>query len=546
MANTSGVFTLDQLRALGQTGDLTEDLTAGDRLDYLSNIKALEEFRRKQAGVDALRAKIPASMKAGYYQIPGQQGAEYYDPAAGNASEALAQYLATGKDQFGAPSAPVDGGDTGDAHRQSTEQGLARRVGSIFHNASAQGIPIQDAAGQLNNTGKYQKYVIGPNGEHISMDKVAGMQTAQASRDAKEAKAPNVLESHGQHWALGGPVSSGNPYGWQQVSDDVAASGGPQTDMFGGGWKDYTVTQAGAFNNLMEKMGVTEDELLKNLGLENNGYHDANTFQADKDSLAANFYKNALKQKGLREHRAALGLNPETGISATETRRISETYWRISDPSQRAAYIKYQDPGNLTAPLRLARIDARAGVRDFMAKYKVSQPVWWEQASNYKEGLKGQVKTTYGDIMQTDVKTGRDTLYGNIPIAKDYVAPKKMGGEFGKFAESDFSKRMSGAVWNSVFGFIFGGPIGAVMGAYMGAGGPMPNAKNISFKDVKGLGDWRAGRPMSMDQIWNIKSWGEGIAFAAVFKIGAFGDSAKWGKAAVMTPKQRAGLFLHA
>src|SRR4051812_22792737 len=80
----SGVFSLEDLRALGQTGDAKTDWAAG---------------APAQSGLIAGggRAAIPPGTPAGYYQIPGQDGAQYYDPASGQVSQELADYLSTAK-----------------------------------------------------------------------------------------------------------------------------------------------------------------------------------------------------------------------------------------------------------------------------------------------------------------------------------------------------------------------------------------------------------------------------------------------------------------
>ncbi len=497
-ANTNGVFTLDQLRALGQTGDTVKDLTREGRTGYLSNIQALEAFRKKQAGVDAVRAGIPAGTKAGYYQVPGQQGAEYYDPATGNASEALAQYLTTGKDQFGAPPAPVSSGDTGEVHRASESQGLARRAGSIFDNARNQGISLQDATDQLNSTGKYQRAVMGTDGKLIDMKDVAGMNlhpdTGYTDLSASRAGAFERLSQGRTPEELSALLGAGaeSDAALQAKADYFKTYKQPGTEL------NYAYEKAIAPGSPI--MTTYTPEQLASMS-------DVGYWKELRDSLAANAEKTYQAQQGIRSNREARGLDPETGISANEKRRISDIYNRIQDPAQKSMFIKAQDPGNLTAAERVDQIAARgpemARIAAENKQYDTGEMTHFYQGKYYA----GEIHITSGAQLYTDPATGRSAYGGSSPYKLSYNAPKDSSG--------NLAARMGGAIGGGLFGYLSGGLQGAAAGAWFGAGGWGPNAKNIGLNK----GGWGIGKGFSGGTWGKATPPSEGMMKAGVTSI---------------------------
>ncbi len=62
-------------------------------------------------------------------------------------------------------------------------------------------------------------------------------------------------------------------------------------------------------------------------------------------------------------------------------------------------------------------------------------------------------------------------------------------------------------------------------GAYIGAGGPLPNARDISFKGGKGFGDWKAGPPQALDEGFAMQV-ALAVATAGISKMASYGKSA--------------------
>lgn len=462
-SNTSGVFTLDQLMAMGKTGTLAEQWKAQS---------APPGGLIAGGGNDAITA---TGLQKGYYQIPGKDGAEYYDPASGQAS---AEFVAWAnsltpdqRDPFtGQPQGfiPLEGGPqaTNDANQPSA-QSLAN------FNAILAGGGTQDAQDRVLGTGKYQAFVTGANGEQLRLPDVL-------SATPKESMFKDVST----HKSDLGPVGAGGAYGhWQ-------------TDATGSMWV-----------NTGTKADFSAIEA------------DARAAQAAKDQHNVDAYH------GLQQERIARGEDPNTGISAAETKQIYETYQRIQDPAQREAYIRAQDPGNLTAGLRVARTAARGGEQSWMTKNVMAPETTYEGTQKYggSSDTKGQVKTTYGDVTQTDAATGRSIMFGHVATKIEYVAPESLG------AFGNAMHRLGGGLYGGIMGYIgsFGSPLGAAVGAAEGSGA----LGGINLKKP-GKTTWGAAEtPGSIQSV--LLSLGEAMAFAH-FGVGNMGAAARIGIGAGM------------
>ncbi len=419
-SNTSGVFTLDQLRALGQTGDVNKDwLNQSDTSGLIAG-----------GGNEVLTAK---NLKAGYYTgIPGLDGAYYYDPSTGQAPAEFVKWANaltdSDRDPFtGTPKGyiPAEGGPQA-AFSQRFDQTKAGvdMFGRIIAGGKGPDGTYQDSQDRALGLGKYQQFAMGADGQQVRVGEFA----------------PDYAEP--------GTQSMFKKAGWTYTGTDM-------------GWKGA----ADAAKQLNE-------------------YN----------------YESYI---GLMEERMLRGEDPDTGISLAETQRIYDTYNRIQDPTEKAAYIRAQDPGNLTADLRKARLDARSGERDWMKKNQIKNQVDWESAVSYggRSNDRGQVKTTIGDFTMTDKSTGRETVYGNVPIARAYVAPVERGAvsTFGHdILSNKDSARINGGIQGLLAGIATGGALmvpAMLAGAYLGAGGPLPNARNISLTHGGGWSDWKVGEP---------------------------------------------------
>lgn len=461
----SGVFTLDQLKKLGQTGDMATDWMAGGK----PAPGALVSGGGRSIINPAL--KLPA----GHYQLPVSSGAYYYDPRSGQVSQEFANWANSGKierdDLTGLPKALMDRRDGGDVFRAGNDQDPAtlETLRKIFEYGKVNG-SYQEAQDRVLGLGRHQQFLADKNGKQV-----------------------RVTDALGQ-----APVD-------------------PATAPF-----TQAPSSAGGFDRLMKLTGKTRDEVSAMLGGSVNANENPiapgqyfegtnDTRSTMEDSLAANYEKRASMWKGLQENRSARGLNVDTGTSEAERKRIYDTYHRITDPAQRAAYIKYQDPGNLTDELRAARYEARAGERDQIAAYEKANPtVEYNATGKYGQPAGMQVKLTSGSATFSDSTTGRDVFVGSVP--KKIEMMKTNLGDFDKGA-----KIAGGTIMGAMVGFATGGIPGAFLGAYMGGGGWMPNAKNISFKNSRGWSQWKTGDPHMMD----LKEVATAVAFAKFTGSGA-------------------------
>lgn len=448
-APTPGVFSLDQLRALGQTGDVNQDWLSGAPKDPNALIKG------------AGRAVLATDIPAGYYQVPGTAGALYYDPHTGQAPKELVDFLNSPAGMkrdpnTGAPPGYIaDNGDTGTVLRAQYDQqpGYIKTLTDIFAlGRSGEGIgAYQDSQDRVLGLGKYQQYVTGRNGEKIRMSDVAGIQAASAAKD------PNSLE---------------------------------------GTFTDLGKTQAGAFDRLSTETGLTGAALDKEIGLlgpSTGGGRTADYWLKMENAMAANYETNAQKGQGLAAVRKAQGLDVTTGISDARKKSISDTYNSIQDPGEKAAYIRFQDPGNLTPELRQARYDTRAGERETISASEVSDPNRTRyEYLNSGPGAGGQIKSTIGHQSFTDEATGREVFAGNLPTKMEYVAPRSavdslISKNFSKTAGYEVLSRAFGATSNFLVTLATTGqPWYAVARGAMGAGIGLPNFRRV--------GDWRWGQ----------------------------------------------------
>lgn len=464
LANTSGVFSLEDLRALGQTGDLKTDwLTGGMSAEREKNIFSSGGGR---AYVD------PAlNLPSGNYRLPGMgDQAVYYDPRSGQVPPEFLKWVEQGNierdSSSGLPKAFIPAKDSGDVFRASEPQSGANRAAmeSIFAQKSSGAATYQEAQDRALGLGVHQSFLTDSSGKKV-------------------------------------PVGSIAPAANQ-------------------GFTDLSRPQEGAFDRLMKNLGKTASETDALLGFSRNR-GTADYWKTAENALASNYETNALKQRGLREIRTARGLDPETGISDAEKQRISDTYARIEDPAQRAAFIRYQDPGNLTPELRAARYEARAGERSELAAEETAHPtVAYQMFKPEGAPSAAQFKVTYGSKTLTDEATGRETFIGNIPVKGEAVKQNRGAFDLGM-------KSLGGAIMGSAVGFATQGLFGAFTGAYLGAGGPLPTK-----------GGWRSMGPHMMD----LKEIGMALAFARLTGSGAYGKGSMGG-AAVKTPGQRAFMF---
>ena len=441
---SSGVFSLDQLTAMGRTGTLAQQWAA----------QAPTSGLIAGGGNATLTA---TNLKAGYYQIPGQQGAEYYDPASGQASsEFVAWANSLTPDQLdpftGQPLhgfiAAQGGPEATNAANQPSAGALANFNAIIAGGKGADGT-YQDSQDRVLGIGKYQQFVMGSNGQQVRIADAVGAAPAPTYTD---------VSTYAGKYKLVAPPGGNGEGQWQD------ANGVPV---------DYSLVAA-----------------------------DIQAAAAAKDT------HNQDAWTGLQQERIARGEDPMTGISAAETRSIYDTYQRIQDPAEKAAYIQAQDPGNLTAGLRKARTAARQGQVDWMTKNQLAPNVTYEMSSAYGDtsGTGGQVKTTFGDVTQTDAATGRSIMFGNVATAIEYVAP----GNLGAFANA--MHRVGGALYGGIMGYIgsLGSPMGAIMGAVVGSGA----AGGLNLKNP-GKTHWGASEKAGSIQDVAL-SLGEAMAFSAV------------------------------
>ena len=231
------------------------------------------------------------------------------------------------------------------------------------------------------------------------------------------------------------------------------------------------------------------------------------------DSLVKAGQDYQSNSQGLMDSRKSRGFDPNTGISDAEKARIWETYNRIQDPAQKAAYIKAQDPGNLVPQLIDARNKSRAP--DNQIYLNQAPEILYDSPSRYGGGdAPGQVKLTISPQLYTDPATGREVAF-SAPTNIEYIAPQK-----DKLSKD--MNRVGGGIMGAMLGFATGGIGGAFAGAYFGAGGP---TSNFSFKHPGNIGKFHGntGGPMTPKQV------GTALAFAAFTGGGVFGEGTDTG-----------------
>ena len=460
-----GVFTLDQLKALGQTGDMATDWMAGAKKNKDSLI----------AGGGRSIINPDLKLPAGYYQIPGSAGAYYYNPSSGQVSQEFADWANSGKIErdpiTNLPKALMDRRDSGEVFRAGADQDpvTLENLRKIFEYGKTGG-SYQDAQDRVLGLGRYQQFLTDKNGKQIRVSDALG----QAPIDPATA-----------------------PYTQAPKSE-------------------------GGFDRLMKLTGKTRDEVSSMIGgpvtaneapISGNEYFEGtqDTKASMENALAANYEKRASMWKGLQEMRAARGMNVDTGTSDAEKKRIYETYQRISDQAQKDAYLSAQDPGNLTDDLRAKRYGLRAGERKQISEYETAHPtIEYNATGKFGQPRGMQIKLTSGSATFADPVTGREAFVGTVP--------KKVEMMKSKYGTSDIdiaAKRIGGGVMGAMVGFATGGIPGAFLGAYGGAGGPLSKG---SFKRPGDALKFKSSQPHMMD----LKEIGTAVAFASFFGQGAW------------------------
>ena len=469
-ANTSGVFSLDQLQALGQTGDLATDW-----------IKSAAPSGLIAGGGNA--ALTATGLQAGFYQVPGQQGAEYYDPHSGQASaEFVAWANSATPDALASAFIPSEGAPqaANDANQMPAQAAANFNAEAALINAGASN---EDAQNATLGIGPNQQFVTGANGQQETMAQALAPQVGGGYRD---------ISTHTSMFKLVAPPGGDGQSQWQDASgaavpySEVAAD--TQTsldDLNQHNQSEYAALQQQRVIAAAKAAGFDPGSVLKY----GTGLGDSTTLKNIAD----------------------------TGISAAQTQEIYDTYARISDPAEQAAYLAAQDPGNLTLALRLAQnaTPQKASEKNWMMENALAPVTTITSASQYDGGAGGGIKTTYGDVTQTDAATGRSIMFGNVITSMSYVAPE------GRGSFDQAMQRLGGALYGGFIGFIgsFGNPAGLVLGAASGAG--LLGGIKTSFKNPTGnLGKsgWGAAANPAKEGIQNV-----GIDLAAAALGGSAG-----------------------
>ena len=449
---------------------------------------------------------IAKSLAAGYYQIPGQQGAQYFDPASGQApSQAFISWAngltATDLGPNGQPTSgfiPVEGGVEAYNNAQPSDVATVTAITGLMNS----GMSAEDAQNKVLGIGPNQQFAVGADGQQVRVGAGAPTYAAPTPGGGGSYKDVSTFASNAPVGGLG-----------------VGGSMGFWAPVAGGSMWVSTATPTDIANNEADAT-------------------------AAENALEAN---NSEAWTGLQMERIAAGEDPNTGISAAETEQIFETYSRIQDPGEAAAFLAAQDPGNLTPGLRVARNNTpeMQSQNSWMAENKIAPITTWEGTAAYggteDEGgavseYAGAVRTTFGDVTETDAATGRSIMFGNVVTDRVYVAPSNEGLTINghNYISNADGARVIGGIEGAVSGFFtglaagggpVGGAFGAVMGAYEGAGGWLPNAKNISFTKAGGWSQWKAGAPVD----FNPASFLETLAAASIigWATGATSPEAK-------------------
>ena len=426
-------------------------------------------------------------LQAGYYQIPGQQGAEYYDPHSGQASaEFVAWANSATPDALTAAFIPSEGGPqaANDANQMPAQAAANFNAEAALINTGASN---EDAQNATLGIGPNQQFVTGANGQQETMAQAMAPQTGGGYRDVSPAGDVVAPTAPGAgYWKS---VAGGSMWVTTNTAADLATiEADAQTNeanLNAQNQSEYAALQQERIITAAKAAGVDPGMALK-YGI---GLGDAATLQNIAD----------------------------TGISAAQTQQISDTYARIQDPAEQAAFLSAQDPGNLTPALRLAQnlTPQKAAEKNWMTKNALAPVTTITSASQYDGGAGGGIKTTYGDVTQTDAATGRSIMFGNVITSMSYVGPASRG------SFDTAMTRIGGGMYGAFIGFIgsFGNPIGIIAGAAFGSG--LLGGIKTSFKNPTGnLGKsgWGAAANPAEEGIQNV-----GIDLAAAALEGSAG-----------------------
>lgn len=503
LVGQGGVFSLDQLHALGQTGDVATDWA-----------KSGVTFNTKDpTGILAGggRGIIPTDLPAGNYNVPGIDGAYYFDPKSGQAPQEFIDWVnkpgGIERDPFThIPTAyiPMEGGpealNAGRAD-QSAEN-IATQTAIFALGKGADGT-YQDAQDRVLGLGKYQQFMLDANGKQVRVPGTAAPVTERSATftDVSPDKTGAFDRLAGELGKTAGELAA-----MLGVNPGDTTPGVDNENFIGEYYRDPATGQYGMWMKANDVNGPqTAAEHYQNL----------------RDSMAANYERNALGQQGLKEERISRGEDPTTGQSATEARQIYDTLKRIGDPEEANAYLMGQDPGNLTADelTKYNEIKAPELAAATDAKFDTVS------TSHFFQGqyVPGEVSVTSGNKVFKDAGTGRSTFVSGVPYKIDYKAPVETGGTFlGMKMSADTTKRITGGIADFAIGFATGGSGWAALaaggaGAYIGAGGALPNTRDISFRSLKGLTEWNSGPPQALDEGLGMQIM-MAVAFAAVSK----------------------------
>lgn len=441
-------------------------------------------------------------LAAGYYQLPGETTAEYFDPATGQASAAFVAWAnSLTADDLGAngqPSNYIAPGGSGPT------QVMGEMSGSNLTNFNAEaalinaGATNEDAQNQVLGIGPNQQFVTGANGQQETMAQAAAPQGAGAYRDVSTYDSTLAPAPTGTMWSN----AEGSGMSWTQAQLDALTA-----------WyaEEETATNAAVAANTADyesaEAGLQQENVI------------AAAKAAGADPGSALMYGTGIGGTAMEQQIA------ETGISAAQTAQIQETYASIANPDEAAAYIAAQDPGNLSPALRLARDNARGAAGD-------NTDALLGATVDYSNGAAAGdlnddgigIKTTYGDVTETDATTGRSIMFGNVVVSEAWTVSGNMGGF------DSAMKRLGGAVYGAFMGFVgsFGNPIGAVVGAVEGSGalGGLKMSFAHPFSNV-GKSTWGAPeQPGSIGSV--VLNLGEAMAYGyfGVGEMGAAGRTA--------------------
>jgi hypothetical protein len=447
-----GVFSLDQLRALGQTGDNDTDWLAGTSKDPNGLL----------AGGDHIM--LPADLPAGYYTVDDSGSAVYVDVHSGSVPREFVDFYNAGK--------------------------LKR---DPFSNVPLNFIDP--------NQRDHPELLLDPKIK-ANLDEMFRTGATSPQQQAPFVNAPAASASDYD------PKRSVGAY------DKFIASGGT-ADMLGLGGADIRYAPQ----------------------------------IAARDSMAYQYMQQSQAMRGLEQNREKAGLDPATGTSDAEKKRIYDLYQGITDPATKAMFISAQDPGNLIPELRQARLDARAGERALVGQNQ--DVVEYHGIFDGGKQLAGGAIVKRGDVTQYDEATGREHVFGGVVKSVELHKPKYdrttdvmsrvAGGVMGAglaLASGGMAGFGTGALLAGGFAGGYsgaGGPMpqvggaagfaasiamGAVMGGWLGAGmGAISSAKGLKkgrWDDAKGFGTWKVGS----SQVPGGAQLGQAIVFGSIMARG--------------------------